>query len=72
MVSALGLAGVEARAFTTMLRRYPRQFSDDGRFSEAQIEQSERFFRESSGAAPEAQSYRVASMIVDRWAGRKP
>jgi ABC-type nitrate/sulfonate/bicarbonate transport system substrate-binding protein len=72
MVSALGLAGVEARALTAMLRQYPRQFSDDGRFSEAQIEQSERFFRESSGAAPEAQSYRVASMIVDRWAGRKP
>jgi hypothetical protein len=55
-----------------MLRQYPRQFSDDGRFSEAQIEQTERFFRESSGMAPESQRYRMASMIVDRWAGRKP
>ncbi|OYU68459.1 MAG: hypothetical protein CFE45_42635, partial [Burkholderiales bacterium PBB5] len=72
VAATLGLAGGEARAFTAMLRQYPRQFSGDGRFSEAQIEQTERFFRESAGPAPEAQRYRVASMIVDRWAGRKP
>jgi NitT/TauT family transport system substrate-binding protein len=72
VAATLGLAGGEARAFIAMLRQYPRQFSEDGRFSEAQIEQTERFFRESSGAAPESQRYRMASMIVDRWAGRKP
>jgi hypothetical protein len=72
VAATLGLAGGQARAFIAMLRQYPRQFSDDGRFSEAQIEQTERFFRESSGMAPESQRYRMASMIVDRWAGRKP
>lgn len=72
VAAMLGLAGGEARAFTAMLRQYPRQFSADGRFSDAQIEQTERFFRESMGPAPEVQRYRAASMVVDRWAGRKP
>jgi NitT/TauT family transport system substrate-binding protein len=72
VAATLGLAGDEARAFSAMLRRYPDQFSVDARFSDAQIEQTERFFRESAGPTPEAQRYRLASMIVDRWAGRKP
>jgi NitT/TauT family transport system substrate-binding protein len=72
IVAALGLDEVEARAFAMMLRQYPDQFSVDGRFSAVQIEQTDRFFRESSSDRPEAQNYRFESMIVDRWVGRAP
>ncbi len=71
-VARLGLEGPEAVAFGTMLRDYPRQFSADGRFSEAQLAQTERFFRESSDNAAPAQALQLSSMLVDRWAGRKP
>lgn len=72
VVQALGLAGAEAQAFLEMLRQNPQQFSADGRFSLAQLAQTEVFFRESAGNTPEAMAYRVAAMVVDRWAGRKP
>lgn len=71
-VARLGLAGAEAAAFTRMLQQYPTQFSADGRFSAAQLAQTQRFFAESSSGVPAAANYRVETMIVDRWAGRKP
>jgi ABC-type nitrate/sulfonate/bicarbonate transport system substrate-binding protein len=71
VVAALGLAGEEGRAFAAMRRQYPNQFSTDGRFSAAQLDQTEQFFREATGKTPEAIRYRVDSMVVDRWAGRK-
>lgn len=72
VVDALGLTGADALAIAEMLRQNPQQFSPDGRFSQAQIAQTETFFGESAGQAPEAVAYRLPSMIVDRWAGRKP
>jgi NitT/TauT family transport system substrate-binding protein len=72
VVAALGLTGAPAHAFEAMLRQYPHQFSEDGRFSQAQIEATDTFFRASAPASVQAQSYRMASMIVDRWSGRKP
>lgn len=72
VVAALGLTGDEARSFLTMLQQYPHQFSDDGKFSAAQLAQTEVFFRESAGNSREAVAYRLESMLVDRWAGRKP
>lgn len=72
VVDALGLSGADGQSFAEMLRQYPQQFSPDGRFSHAQIGQTETFFRESAGQAPEAVAYRLSSMVVDRWAGRKP
>ncbi len=72
VVQALGLEGAEAGAFESMLRQYPQQFSPDGRFSAAQLAQTEIFFRESAGRTADAEAYRVESMVVDRWAGRKP
>lgn len=71
-VAALGLGGPEAQAFAAMLRQHPQQFSADGRFSAAQFEQTDTFFRVSAGNSPESSRYRLASMLVDRWAGRKP
>ena len=72
VIEALGLAGPEARPFLTMLQQYPQQFSDDGKFSEVQLAQTEEFFRKSAGDASDAVAYRLESMLVDRWAGRKP
>ncbi|MBL8349407.1 MAG: ABC transporter substrate-binding protein [Burkholderiaceae bacterium] len=72
VVEALGLSGADAAAIGAMLAMYPQQYSPDGRFSAAQLEQTETFFRESAGASPDAVAYRVSSMVVDRWAGRKP
>jgi NitT/TauT family transport system substrate-binding protein len=72
VVAALGLQGAEAQAFAAMLQANPQQFSPDGRFSAAQIEQTDAFFRESAGNTPEALRYRLADMIEARWAGRKP
>ncbi len=72
VVAALGLAGAEAAAFSAMLAQYPQQYSPDGRFSTGQLLQTEAFFRESAGQAPETLAFRVADMVVERWAGRKP
>jgi len=72
IVSTLGLSGAETSAFEGMLKQYPNQFSEDGKFSEAQIQQTDTFFRESAANAPDAMAYRFANMIDARWAGRKP
>jgi NitT/TauT family transport system substrate-binding protein len=72
VVAALGLAGAEATAFAAMLRQYPQQFSADGRFSDAQMAETEAFFRESGSGSAAERNYRVASMLLDRWAGRRP
>lgn len=72
VVAALGLSGAEAVALRTMRQHYPNQFSSDARFSEAQLAETERFFVASSGHAPAASRLRLATMLDDRWAGRKP
>jgi NitT/TauT family transport system substrate-binding protein len=72
VVAALGLAGEDRQDFLEMLQQYPQQFSPDGKFSTAQIAQTDRFFRESDGNSAEASRYELASMLIDRWAGRKP
>lgn len=72
VIDAMGLTGAEALSFSEMLRQYPQQFSPDGKFSQEQIRQTETFFSESAGQAPEAVAYKLSSMVVDRWAGRKP
>lgn len=72
VVSALGLTGAEAAAFGALLAAHPQLYSADGRFSTAQLAQTEVFFRESAGLSAETQAYQLASMVLDRWAGRKP
>jgi NitT/TauT family transport system substrate-binding protein len=72
IVHALGLSGAEAAAFGAMLGQYPRQFSADGRFSEAQLAETDTFFRESGSGTAAERNYRAATMLVDRWAGRRP
>jgi len=72
IVATLGLTGSEAKAFQGMLVQYTDQFSDDGKFSEAQTQQTDAFFHESADKSPAVASYRFADMIDARWAGRKP
>jgi ABC-type nitrate/sulfonate/bicarbonate transport system substrate-binding protein len=72
VVTALGLAGADAAAIGALLATYPQLYSGDGRFSAAQLAQTEVFFRASAGQSAETQAYQLASMVLDRWAGRKP
>lgn len=70
--AALELApGPERDAFIEVFRRYPRQYSRDGRFSAVQLRETEVFFRVSLQGDPRAAAFGVDSMVVDRWAGRK-
>jgi len=57
----------ERRWLVSTLRKYPRMYSPDGRFSSRQLEETALFFRESS---PEQADLRLADMIQDRWCGR--
>lgn len=72
VVAALGLAGAEAQSVLAMLQQNPQQYSADGRFSPAQLAETDAFFRESAGQSAETQRYRFESMVVDRWVGRRP
>lgn len=72
VVDALGQSGADAQAMRTMLERYPLAFSSDGKFSQAQLEQTLLFFREGAGESPESMRLQLGPMVVDRWAGRKP
>ena len=66
------LGDPEAQAhFLAVLRKYPRQYSRDGRFSSRQQRETEIFFHESQSDNPAALGLRIESMVVDRWSGRK-
>ena len=72
IADVLELAGAERKAFVTVFRKYPRQYSADGKFSAAQLRDTEIFFRASTAGDAAAQRFAVDAMLVDRWAGRKP
>lgn len=72
VADALELAGMERKAFLAVFKKFPRQYSRDGKFSTAQLRETEIFFRASTAGNAAAQRYAVGTMIVDRWAGRKP
>lgn len=60
----------QKRFLLETLRKYPRQYSKDGKFSSRQLQDTELFFHESQSGNPAAQALQVESMVVDRWAGR--
>jgi len=68
----MALTGTERRAFIDVWRQFPRQFSRDGRFSTAQLRETDTFFKASNPDNAAAQRFNVESMIVDKWSGRKP
>lgn len=73
VADALQLPDPAAReALVAVLRNNPRQYSRDGKFSAAQLRDTEIFFRATNTDTPAAQRFSVDTMIMDRWAGRKP
>jgi NitT/TauT family transport system substrate-binding protein len=72
VAEALGMAGAARQSFMDVYRKYPRQYSRDGRFSKLQLRDTEVFFRASNPGNPAAQRYAIDTMIVDRWSGSKP
>ena len=72
IVDQLALTGETRTAMLTVLRKNSRQYSRDGRFSAAQLSETETFFRASNPDNPAAQRLAIDSMVLDRWAGRKP
>ena len=72
IADVLELPAAERKAFVAVFRKYPRQYSTDGKFSTAQLRDTEAFFRASTAGDAAAQRFAVDSMLVDRWAGRKP
>ncbi len=64
--------GEEKASLLASLKRYPHLYSKDGRFSNAQLRETQHFFRQSSSDdSPAAKTLDVNSLIVDLWAGRK-
>lgn len=72
IADALEMAGAERVSFLLVYRKYPRQYSMDGKFSRAQLRDTEIFFRAIDPDNPAARRFAIDSMIVDRWAGGKP
>jgi NitT/TauT family transport system substrate-binding protein len=66
-----GRSPEERDRLINLLKMYPRQYSKDGKFSARQLRETEIFFIDSQAGNPAAESFRIESMIVDRWAGRK-
>lgn len=60
----------ERSSLLLVLHKYPRAFNRDGRFSSAQLKQTEVFFHKTSEGNAVAQSLRIESIIDDKWAGR--
>lgn len=59
----------EKRWLLASLKKYPKMYSADGRFSGSQLLETERFFRETSPVA--ASRFNVSDLVDDRWAGRR-
>jgi NitT/TauT family transport system substrate-binding protein len=56
-------------ALLNTMRRYPRLYSPDGRFSDHQIAETARFYAAAEGAT---RPVAIDDIIDARWAGRKP
>jgi NitT/TauT family transport system substrate-binding protein len=61
----------EKQRMIKLLKSQPRQFSKDGKFSNQQLAETDIFFIDSQKGNTAAESFRIESMIVDHWAGRK-
>lgn len=69
---ALGIANPDERQkLVAVLKKFPRQYSKDGSFSNKQLRETEIFFIDSQAGNPAAEHFRIDAMIIDRWAGRR-
>ena len=71
VADVLGVKEPEEReALLLSLRKYPRTFSRDGRFSTAQLKETDVFFHSSLEKGAAGQTLSIEQMLDDRWAGR--
>lgn len=71
-VNALGITDSDERQkLIAVLKKYPRQYSKDGSFSNRQLRETEIFFIDSQAGNPAAENFRIDTMIDSRWAGTK-
>ncbi|MGE5468598.1 MAG: ABC transporter substrate-binding protein [Ignavibacteria bacterium] len=72
VVQKLGVTDQEEyQSLVLALRKYPRAFSRDGKFSTAQLKETQAFFHKTSEGNAKAQALAIESIIDDRWAGRR-
>lgn len=70
--NAMGIADPDDRQkLIAVLKKYPRQYSKDGSFSTRQLRDTEIFFIDSQVDNTQAKSFRIDTMINDRWVGRR-
>lgn len=60
----------ERSALLLCLKKYPRAYSHDGRFSAAQLAETDRFFHATNAGNAKAQALGIAGMVDSRWAGQ--
>ena len=71
LVEALAIKDPDEReSLLLALRNYPKNFSRDGRFSTAQLQETDIFFHSSLEQEAPGQSLTIEQMVDDRWAGR--
>lgn len=68
----LGFKGSERKTFVAVSQKYPHQYSYDAKFSTKQLADTDIFFRSSETENAAAQGFSANTMVMDRWAGRKP
>ena len=61
----------ERESLLASLKKYPRLYSKDGRFSTRQLGETEIFFHKSCSDNPACQALKIESMIMDKWSGRR-
>jgi NitT/TauT family transport system substrate-binding protein len=71
VADAIGVKDPEEReALLLSLKKYPKAFSRDGKFSSAQLKETDIFFHSSLEKGALGQTLRIEQMLDDRWAGR--
>ncbi|MCK9386901.1 MAG: ABC transporter substrate-binding protein [Sulfuritalea sp.] len=71
VADALGVKEPEERAALLLsLNKYPKTFSRDGKFSTAQLKETDIFFHSSLEQGDAGLSLSIEQMLDDRWAGR--
>ena len=73
VADVLGVMEPEERnALVLSLNKYPKTFSRDGKFSAAQLKDTDVFYHSGLDKGDAGQSLSVEQMINDRWVGRGP
>lgn len=73
LVDVLGIKDPDERlSLIQALKKYPKAFSRDGKFSTFQLKETDVFFHAGKEAGPAGPSFSVGSMLDDRWVGRGP